>query len=103
MHYNIIAVALVALGFGLLFFLDTLIAKDTEYSMLKTVRDNNLMVGVVCLGAGYYVYTLGEKQKQGVSSTVEQPAELATSEPIVRNELPSYEEATSTDEIMNME
>lgn len=101
MHYNIIAVALVALGFGLLFFLDTLIAKDTEYSMLKSVRDNNLMVGVLCLGAGYYVYTLGEKQRQVVQS--EQPAELATSEPIMRDELPSYEEATSTDEIMNME
>jgi len=100
MHYNIVAVALVALGFGLLFFLDTLIAKDTEYSMLKTVRNNNLMVGVLCLGAGYYAYTLGEKQRQGTSS---QPSELATSEPIVRNELPSYEEATSTDEIMNME
>lgn len=101
MHYNIIAVALVAVGFGLLFFLDTLIAKDTEYSMLKSVRDNNLMVGVLCLGAGYYVYTLGEKQHQAVQA--EQPAELETSEPIVREELPSYEEATSTDEIMNME
>ena len=100
MHYNIIAVALVALGFGLLFFLDTLIANDTEYSMLKTVRYNNLMVGVACLGAGYYVYTLGEKQRQVVQA--EQP-ELATSEPIMRDELPSYEEATSTDEIMNME
>lgn len=100
MHYNIIAVALVALGFGLLFFLDTLIAKDTEYSMLKTVRDNNLVVGVLCLGAGYYVYTLGEKQRQVVQAA--EPSELATSEPIMREELPSYEEATSTDEIMNM-
>lgn len=89
---------LVAIGFGLLFFLDSLIAKDTEYSMLKTVRDNNLMVGVVCLGAGYYVYTLGEKQRQQVQ--IEQP--LETSSPIVQEELPSYEEATSTDEILNM-
>lgn len=100
MYYNIIAVALVAVGFGLLFFLDTLITKDTEYSMLKTVRDNNLMVGVVFLGAGYYVYTLGEKQRQTMQA--EQPAELDTSEPIMRDELPSYEEATSTDEIINM-
>jgi hypothetical protein len=98
MHYNIIAMVLVAIGFGLLFFLDSLIAKDTEYSMLKTVRDNNLMVGVVCLGAGYYVYTLGEKQRQQVQ--IEQP--LETSSPIVQEELPSYEEATSTDEILNM-
>lgn len=98
MHYNIVAMALIAVGFGVLFFLDTLIAKDTEYSMLKTVRDNNLMVGVACLGAGYYVYTLGEKQRQQIQ--VEQP--LETSAPIVQDELPSYEEATSTDEILNM-
>lgn len=96
MHYNIVAVALAALGFGLLFFLDSLIAKDTEYSMLKSVRENNLMVGVVCLGAGYYVYTLGEKQHRAMTPVQEAP------QPSVVDELPSYEEATSTDEILNM-
>lgn len=99
MNYNIVATVLVALGFGLLFFLDTLIAKDSKYGMLQTIRENNLAVGVVCLGAGYYVYTLGKKQP----TTIETP-ELATSEPLApaNDRLPSYEEATSTDEILNM-
>lgn len=100
MNYNIIAIALVAIGFVLLFLLDTVIQKDTQNNMLKTIRDNNLVLGVVCLGAGYYVYTLGQKQP-----TVIEDVELDTSEPLARvasNErLPSYEEATSTDEILN--
>lgn len=97
MQHNIIATILVVVGFGLLFLLDSLIAKDTQNNLLKTVRDNNLALGVICLGAGYYVYTLGQKQP------VIERAELDTSEPVGQPErLPSYEEATSTDEILNM-
>lgn len=98
MYYNIISGALVVLGFAVLFFLDSLVAKDTESSLLRSVRDNNLMVGVICLGAGYYVYTLGQKK---TTSTIEEFEPLETSAPLAR-ELPSYEEATSTDEILNM-
>ncbi len=101
MNYNIVAVALIVLGFGLLFLLDTLIAKDSQYELLQTVRKNNLVFGVVCLGAGYYVYTLGQKQAR---PAVIETAELDTSEPLAGapDALPSYEEATSTDEILNM-
>ena len=53
---------------------------------------------MVCLGAGYYVYTLGQKQPIGIIET----SELNTSEPIVQERLPTYGEATSTDEILNM-
>jgi hypothetical protein len=100
MNYNIIAIALVTIGFGLLFLLDTFIDKETNNNIMKTIRDNNLMLGVICLGAGYYVYTLGQKQP-----TLIEEAELDTSEPLVpmvsNDRLPSYEEATSTDEILN--
>lgn len=98
MNYNIVASVLIALGFGLLFLADTLIAKDTQYEFLQTIRNNNLVIGVVCLGAGYYVYTLGQKQPIGIIET----SELNTSEPIVQERLPTYGEATSTDEILNM-
>jgi hypothetical protein len=98
MYYNIISGALVVLGFAVLFFLDTLIAKDTEYSLLRNVRENNLMIGVVCLGAGYYMYTLGQKSPMAI----EEFESLETSAPLAREELPSYEEATSTDQIINM-
>ena len=99
MNYNIIAGVLIAIGFGLLFLLDTLIAKDTQYEFLQTIRNNNLATGVVCLGVGYYVYTLGQKQKP---TGIIEPTELDTSEPIEPQELPIYDEATSTDEILNM-
>lgn len=98
MNYNIIAGVLVALGFGLLFLLDTLIAKDTQNEFLQTIRNNNLVLAVVCLGGGYYVYTLGQKQSTRVIET----SELNTSEPIAPERLPTYDEATSTDEILNM-
>lgn len=91
MQYNIIAIALVTLGFALLFFIDSLIAKDNQNTVLASVRDNNMVVGLVCLGAGYYVYTLAEKQ-----NTLTPPS----NEP---DALPTYDEATtSTGEILNM-
>jgi hypothetical protein len=94
MQHTIISGALIALGFGLLFFLDNLISKNTEYSILKNVRENNLIIALLCLGAGYYVYTLGQKQQ----SIIQVEDSLDTSEPLVRDELlPSYEQATSTD------
>jgi hypothetical protein len=95
MNYNIISITLIAVGFSLLFFIDNLIDKDNTNNMLQTIRDNNLVIGLVCLGAGYYVYTLGQKQP-----TI-QPSEVDTSEPL-ENILPSYEEATSTDEILRI-
>lgn len=98
MNYNIVAGVLIAIGFGLLFLLDTLIAKDSQYEFLQTIRANNLAIGVVCLGAGYYVYTLGQEQPVEIIET----SELDTSEPIVQESLPMYNEATSTDEILNM-
>jgi hypothetical protein len=98
MNYNIIAGVLIAIGFGLLFLLDTLIAKDTQYEFLQTIRNNNLAFALVCLGGGYYAYSLGKKQPiRRIESS-----ELNTSEPISPDRLPSYEEATSTDDILNM-
>ena len=94
MQYNIIALALVALGFALLFFIDSLIAKDNQNTVLASVRDNNMVVGLVCLGAGYYVYTLAEKEHTLASPSNEIPES---------DDLPTYDKATtSTGEILNM-
>ena len=93
MQYNIIAIALIALGFALLFFIDYLVKEDNQNSALKYLRDNNMIVGFVCIGAGYYVYTLAEHQEH-VAPTIEMSE---------TRELPTYEEATtSTGEILNM-
>lgn len=83
-YSNIIAGVLFVLGFLILFFIDLLISKDTQSEFLLLIKKNNLIFGIVCLGAGYYVYSLDNKPT-----------------PIIES-LPSYEEATSTDEILNM-
>lgn len=99
MNYNIVASVLIALGFALLFLLDRLIDKENKYEFLQTVRQNNLVFGVVCLGTGYYVYTLGKTQPK---PSIIEISELNTSEPILPPFLPSYEESTSTNGLLNM-
>lgn len=83
-YNNIIAGVLAVLGFLILFFIDLLISKDTQNEFLLLIRKNNLIVSIILLGAGFYVYTLDQQPTRTIES------------------LPSYEEATSTDEILNM-
>jgi hypothetical protein len=64
MYYDIISAVLVALGLGLIFFLDNLISKDVSNEYLQAIRKNNMICGLVAIAAGYYVYTL---QEQSVS------------------------------------
>jgi hypothetical protein len=93
-YYTIIAIVLLAVGFGLLFFLDTLIKPDTDQDMLKTVREQNMLIGAAALAGAYYMYTLGE-DASAVTSSV--PYSAPYSEP---SDIPSYEEATS--DVLNM-
>lgn len=83
-YSNIIAGVLAVLGFLILFFIDLLISKDTQNEFLLLIRKNNLIFSIIFLGAAYYVYSLDQKPVTMIES------------------LPSYEEATSTDEILNM-
>lgn len=83
-YNNIIAGVLAVLGFLILFFIDLLISKDTQNEFLLLIRKNNLIVSIILLGAGFYIYSLDQKPRTTIES------------------LPSYEEATSTDEILNM-
>jgi hypothetical protein len=99
MQYNLIAIGLFVAGFAILFFVDNFIAKDTDNSLLKTIKDNNLVLGLVCLGAGYYVYSLGEK-KAGVTSPVQNVEQMSIESG--ESDLPTYEEAISTDEALNL-
>lgn len=82
-HYTIIAITLVVLGFAFFFFLDTLISPSTEQSMLKTIRDQHMLIGGAALLGAYYMYTLSESevQQQYMSETL--------------SDVPSYEDATS--------
>lgn len=84
-HYTIIAITLVVLGFALFFFLDTFISPSTEQSMLKTIRDQHMLIGGAALLSAYYMYTLSESesvvQQQYMSETL--------------SDVPSYEDATS--------
>lgn len=59
-NYTIIAIVLAALGFALLFLLDTLISPDTEQEMLKTVRQQHILIGGVIIASAYYMFTLGK-------------------------------------------
>lgn len=106
MQYNLVAIGLFIAGFAVLFFVDSLIAQDTENSLLQSIKDNNLIVGLACLGAGYYVYSLGEKKTGAVSSPVERVEQVSVdagdSIESGAYDLPSYEEAISTDEALNM-
>lgn len=89
MKYNLIAIGLCIIGFLILFDVEKLISKDTNNSFLKSIKDNNLIVGIACLGAGYYTYSIGKKESL---------LELASSEQgtIPDIDLPSYEEAISS-------
>lgn len=100
MQYNLIAIGLFVAGFAILFFVDSLIAKDTDNALLKGIKDNNLIVGLACLGAGYYAYSLGE-QKNLLAPVPAVDVEQVSVES-GESDLPTYEEAISTDEALNM-
>ena len=100
MQYNLIAIALFVAGFAILFFLDSLIEKDTENALLKGIKDNNLVLGLACLGAGYYAYSLAEKQTVSSVSPVADVEQVSVES--MDSDLPTYEEAISTDEALNM-
>jgi hypothetical protein len=86
MYYTIIAIALAALGFALLFFLDTLISPTTEQELLKTIRGQSMLIGATALAGAYYIYTLADSEYEYESENT------VTSTP---SDLPSYEDATS--------
>lgn len=92
MYYYFLSLALIALGFAYLFFLDKLIQPDTKNTVLRTLRDNNLLVAAICISVGYYVYTLAEH-------TLTKTNSIKVSN--VKH-LPSYEESMSTDAVLNM-
>ena len=103
MQYNLIAIALFVAGFAILFFVDSLIAQDTENTLLKGIKDNNLVVGLACLGSGYYAYSLGEQKTLSSAypvADVEQGS--VESGESMDSDLPTYDEAISTDEALNM-
>jgi len=92
-------IALIAVGFGIafLFFIDIFISKDTENELLKTIRDNNQIIGLLCLIAAYYFYTQKHPEKEIAPIFSET---LETSVPIGKPELSS--ETMSTEDILNM-
>lgn len=95
MYYSIIALALIALGFIFLFFVDNIIVPSTQNTILKTIRDNNILIAVACMGLGYYVYTLSEKQNLLKRGKLIEVSDV--------EHLPSYDESSmSTDAVLKM-
>ena len=74
---NNLAIALALIGLTLLFSVDTFISKNTDNTVLKSIHDNNMMIGAGCLGLSYYLYNNDLKH---------------AASPV----LPTYEEVTAT-------
>ena len=88
--YQILSLALAALGV-VLFFTQDYLLKDVQNSNLKMIRDYHQVVGTGLVGVAYYLYSSSEKKitsdTQSIPTTPSTPSETI--------ELPSYEEATT--------
>lgn len=67
----ILAMILGVIGVVLLVSPDSVIDKNTDNKTMKMIHDNAMMLGLLCVGGAYYMYT-------------------------PKSQLPSYEEATNT-------
>lgn len=87
MYSQLILIAIVIIGFVLLFFPDYLLPKESQNMLLLKVREYHQFFGILFIGIAYYFYMAGEKTT------------LPTTEPTTISETavtpPSYEEATS--------
>lgn len=77
--YFYLSIVLFALGLILIISPDTILSKNSEY--YKNIHDNSKLLGASILAAAYYIYT--------ISSSSEDPTTPY---------LPSYDEATSTEQ-----
>ena len=90
MYYYIISIALITLGFVLMFFTDKLIKPSTNNTFLKFVHDNNITISIACIVLGYYTSTLCELPKTHITEISDV------------GHLPSYDESMSTDAVLRM-
>jgi hypothetical protein len=110
MYYDIAAAVLVALGLGLIFFLDNLISKDVSNEYLQYIRKNNTICGLVAIALGYYVYTLGEHDLSDVSDASEggffarmsRPKKNLSSDMSGYKSSKSFKSPSSTDDVLNL-
>lgn len=77
--YFYLSIILLVLGLVLIASPDTILSQESEYQ--KTIRDNSKVLGATLLGASYYTYT--------ISTSDDSPTTPY---------LPSYDEATSTEQ-----
>lgn len=61
--YQTIAIILVAVAIALLFFLDSVIDKNTSNSTLAYIYKNNQMIASTCLIAAYFAYIQSENEQ----------------------------------------
>lgn len=93
MYYYIISIALITLGFILLFFVDTLIKPNTDNSVLKSIRDNNTIISLFLIVIGYYTSTLCELPIKSNQVKLTEMSNVG---------LPTYDESMSTDAVLKM-
>jgi hypothetical protein len=58
--YQIIALILLLTGTALLFFVNSIIDKNTNNNTLQFIHANNVVIGFVCLAGSYYASTIKE-------------------------------------------
>lgn len=90
--YQIISLALAALGL-VLFFAPDYLLKDVQNSNLKMIKDYHQVVGACLVGVAYYLYSTSEQRPSDTSSTT--PSTPSTPSKSETVDLPSYEEATT--------
>ena len=56
MIMNVVSAILIVLGIFMTFFVDKVIPADASHEMLMNLRERHVLVGVVMIGAGYYMY-----------------------------------------------
>ena len=90
--YKIISLILAAVGVALILSPETVLQNDKR-DIVKTIRENNTVVGIAAVAAGYYIYTSIDKTTGSTSSDITTIETIITAE--TPSELPSYEQSTN--------
>ena len=96
---NLITITLLIAGIALLFFVDSVIDKNTPNNTLKSIYDNKTIIGASCIAAGYYSYLLSQKNITTIDTPLAVPQHITE---IGQVHLPSYNESIGTSEALNM-
>jgi len=101
--YNLISIALLVAGVALLFFVDSVIDKNTSNQYLQMIYQKKTLIGSACIAVAYYAYTLAQKEMNtfAVSPTLPLPIPKAIVPESSSSDLPSYD-SLDTSDVLNI-